>query len=61
MSELLPQTETINPRTSGLDEMPVAELTRILASEQRAARIAPSTKGAPPLALMPTTASPFLT
>lgn len=37
MSEHLPQTETINPRTSGLDEMPVADLTRILASEQRAA------------------------
>jgi N-acetylmuramic acid 6-phosphate etherase len=32
----LPQTETINPRTSGLDEMPVEDLVRILASEQRA-------------------------
>jgi N-acetylmuramic acid 6-phosphate etherase len=35
--ERLPQTEAINPRTAGLDEMPVADLVRILASEQRAA------------------------
>lgn len=33
----LPQTEAVNPRTAGLDEMPVADLVRILASEQRAA------------------------
>lgn len=33
----LPQTEAINPRTSGLDEMPTEDLVRILASEQRAA------------------------
>lgn len=33
----LPQTEAINPRTSGLDEMPIEDLVRILASEQRAA------------------------
>lgn len=38
MSEhVLPQTEAINPCTAGLDEMPVADLVRILASEQRAA------------------------
>ncbi len=35
--EHFPQTEAINPRTAGLDEMPVADLVRILASEQRAA------------------------
>lgn len=33
----LPQTEGVNPRTAGLDEMPVADLVRILASEQRIA------------------------
>jgi N-acetylmuramic acid 6-phosphate etherase len=34
---VLPQTEAVNPRTAGLDEMPVADLVRILAAEQRAA------------------------
>lgn len=33
----LPQTESVNPRTSGLDEMATDHLVRILASEQRAA------------------------
>lgn len=37
MSEQLPQTEAINPRTAGLDEMPSGDLVRILAAEQRAA------------------------
>jgi N-acetylmuramic acid 6-phosphate etherase len=37
MSDQLPQTESINPRTAGLDEMPVGDLVRILAAEQRAA------------------------
>jgi N-acetylmuramic acid 6-phosphate etherase len=37
MNEHLPQTETINPRTAGLDEMPAEDLARILASEQRSA------------------------
>src|SRR5690242_15487407 len=36
-NDRLPQTEAINPRTAGLDEMPVADLVRILASEQRTA------------------------
>ena len=35
--EHLPQTEAVNPRTAGLDEMPTGDLVRILASEQRAA------------------------
>jgi len=35
--QAIPQTEAINPRTSGLDEMPVEDLVRILASEQRTA------------------------
>lgn len=35
--EHFPQTEAVNPRTAGLDEMPLADLVRILASEQRAA------------------------
>jgi N-acetylmuramic acid 6-phosphate etherase len=33
----LPQTEEINPRTSGLDELPSPQLVRVLAEEQRAA------------------------
>ncbi len=33
----LPQTEAVNPNTSGLDEMETRDLVRILASEQRAA------------------------
>ncbi len=33
----LPQTEEINPRTAGLDELPVPELVRVLAEEQAAA------------------------
>ena len=33
----LPQTEEINPRTAGLDELPVPQLVRVLADEQRAA------------------------
>jgi N-acetylmuramic acid 6-phosphate etherase len=33
----LPQTEHINPRTAGLDELPVSQLVRLLAEEQRAA------------------------
>lgn len=33
----LPQTEAVNPRTSGLDEMPTGDLVRILAVEQLAA------------------------
>lgn len=38
MSEsVLPQTEAINPATSGLDEMAVPDLVRVLAAEQRAA------------------------
>jgi N-acetylmuramic acid 6-phosphate etherase len=37
MNEQLPQTETINPRTGGLDEMPAQELVRVLAVEQRLA------------------------
>lgn len=37
MNEHLPQTEAINPRTAGLDQMPAADLVRILAAEQRAA------------------------
>lgn len=35
--EQLPQTEAVNPRTAGLDEMPTGDLVHILASEQRAA------------------------
>lgn len=37
MSEHLPQTEAVNPRTAGLDRMPAVDLVRILAAEQRAA------------------------
>lgn len=37
MSDELPQTEAVNPRTAGLDEMPTPDLVRILAAEQRAA------------------------
>ncbi|HET9095133.1 MAG TPA: N-acetylmuramic acid 6-phosphate etherase, partial [Candidatus Baltobacteraceae bacterium] len=37
MNEHLPQTEAINPRTAGLDQMPAADLVRVLAAEQRAA------------------------
>lgn len=37
MSEHLPQTEAVNPRTAGLDEMATEDLVRILAAEQRAA------------------------
>lgn len=37
MSDRLPQTEAINPHTSGLDEMATGDLVRILAGEQRAA------------------------
>jgi N-acetylmuramic acid 6-phosphate etherase len=37
MSEQLPQTEAINPRTAGLDQMHNADLVRVLAGEQRAA------------------------
>lgn len=37
MNEHLPQTEAVNPRTAGLDQMPAADLVRILAAEQRAA------------------------
>jgi N-acetylmuramic acid 6-phosphate etherase len=33
----IPQTEEINPRTAGLDELPVQQLVRVLAEEQRAA------------------------
>jgi N-acetylmuramic acid 6-phosphate etherase len=37
MNEDLPQTETVNPHTAGLDEMPSSDLVRILAFEQRTA------------------------
>jgi len=37
VSEQLPQTEAVNPRTVGLDTMASADLVRILAAEQRAA------------------------
>ncbi|HLI95510.1 MAG TPA: N-acetylmuramic acid 6-phosphate etherase [Candidatus Baltobacteraceae bacterium] len=37
MSEQLPQTEAINPRTTGLDQLSNADLVRVLAGEQRAA------------------------
>lgn len=37
MNEHLPQTETVNPRTAGLDQMPAADLVRLLAAEQSAA------------------------
>ena len=37
MNEHLPQTEAINPRTAGLDQMPAVDLVRVLAAEQRAA------------------------
>jgi N-acetylmuramic acid 6-phosphate etherase len=33
----LPQTEEINPRTAGLDELPTPQLAQLLAEEQRAA------------------------
>ncbi len=33
----LPQTEHVNPRTGGLDQMPTAQLVAVLAAEQRAA------------------------
>lgn len=37
MSHDLPQTESVNPNTAGLDEMATGELVRVLAAEQRAA------------------------
>ncbi|MGZ3496254.1 MAG: N-acetylmuramic acid 6-phosphate etherase [Vulcanimicrobiaceae bacterium] len=37
MQNGLPQTEAINPRTSGLDELSTADLVYVLADEQRAA------------------------
>lgn len=33
----LPQTEHVNPRTAGLDELPTTQLVHVLADEQRAA------------------------
>ena len=37
MNTDLPQTEQVNPRTAGLDELSTEQLVRILADEQRAA------------------------
>ena len=37
MSHDLPQTESVNPNTAGLDQMATGDLVRVLASEQRAA------------------------
>lgn len=37
MNHELPQTESVNPNTAGLDQMPPRDLVRVLAAEQRIA------------------------